>query len=434
MREGFYRFEVVGTREEVLFDTYTLTFISVLASIVCQADSYRADATVNSVIMRKNKSINSNDDRGSLAYENWQLFLSGESEQSAFEYPLFSDAHFSIVTEMQTDFGPYQLINTQSRGNSSTIPSIVLRSSYHGNNKPPNLNITNVSRYHGGGIEEEISALISLCLGVRLKSGPATRIFPGGKNTKGQPVVMYERNPILQKSHAINPILPYMRGERDLSHAVILESFSHCKPLDSVALVRSARLYQEAVWIAESEPQLSWIMLVSAIETAANHWRASKEPALERLRSSKPELAQILLDSGGEELLFEVADHIADYMGATRKFLDFIMEFLPNSPVERPLEQDQHSWQRDNLKKSLSKIYDWRSRALHGGTPIPYPMCQEARQSGAGWSEVMIGSAYGAQGGVWCAEDAPMMLHLFEHIVRGALLNWWSRSQRPCNS
>jgi hypothetical protein len=28
-------------------------------------------------------------------------------------------------------------------------------------------------------------------------------------------------------------------------------------------------------------------------------------------------------------------------------------------------------------------------------------------------------------GGTWVSKDIPMMLHLFEHIVRGALLKWW---------
>ena len=37
----------------------------------------------------------------------------------------------------------------------------------------------------------------------------------------------------------------------------------------------------------------------------------------------------------------------------------------------------------------------------------------------------MVGYGAGAYGGVWTAKDAPMKLHLFEYIVRGALLRWW---------
>jgi len=35
-----------------------------------------------------------------------------------------------------------------------------------------------------------------------------------------------------------------------------------------VALTRAARLYQDALWMIESEPSLAWLLLVSAIETA----------------------------------------------------------------------------------------------------------------------------------------------------------------------
>ena len=31
----------------------------------------------------------------------------------------------------------------------------------------------------------------------------------------------------------------------------------------------------------------------------------------------------------------------------------------------------------------------------------------------------------GGLGGVWGAEEAPMLLATFEYIARGALLNWW---------
>jgi hypothetical protein len=29
-------------------------------------------------------------------------------------------------------------------------------------------------------------------------------------------------------------------------------------------------------------------------------------------------------------------------------------------------------------------------------------------------------------GGVWKAEDVPILLNAFEHIARNALLNWWA--------
>jgi hypothetical protein len=226
-------------------------------------------------------------------------------------------------------------------------------------------------------------------------------------------------------------MLPHVIGKHDPSDAKLVNRFADLSPAESIALVRASRLYQDAIWIAEAEPQSSWLMLVSAAETAANHWRAAKETTIERLRTAKPALAELLERVGGEEHLSQVADMIADYMGATRKFLDFLMDFMPDAPVPRPREYDQHSWEPDALEKSLKTIYDWRSRALHGGTPIPSPMCDEPIRSGEGWSKVMVGYGAGAYGGVWTAQDVPMKLHLFEYIVRGAFLKWWESMLQP---
>jgi hypothetical protein len=40
-------------------------------------------------------------------------------------------------------------------------------------------------------------------------------------------------------------------------------------------------------------------------------------------------------------------------------------------------------------------------------------------------AEIPIGLAASTKGGVWTAKDLPMLIHTFEYIVRGALLNWW---------
>ncbi len=362
-------------------------------------------------------------EKGSLAFENWQASLGGSPERSVLEYPLFTDAR---LEENLRECGPYHFFGTQNHHHSSNVASVVLRVHYYLDSRAPDMQKTDVGRYHGGGLQEELAALVSLCLGVRLKAGGLSRYFLPDKDPKGYPLVTYEGNPTLLKTHRTDPVLPQALGAHDLSQAVLLRRFAEMRPRDSVALARAARLYQDAVWISETEPQLSWIMLVSAVETAANHWREARESALDRLRASQPALAQLLSERGGESLLLEVAEHVARYMGATRKFLDFLNNYLPEPPAVRPSEEDRHSWEHNALERSLKVIYDWRSRALHGGTPIPHPMCDEAMRSGDGWAETGTRYASGALGGVWTAKDVPMRLHLFEHIVRGALLHWWS--------
>ena len=144
------------------------------------------------------KSMETANISGSFAYNNWKAALSGAPEKSVFEHPLFSDSHFSIADDMKTEFGPYLLYNTQSRGISPAVPSFILRIKYYIDSKIPDLKKTDISRFHGGGIEDEVAALVSLCLRVRLKSGGMTRLFlTGGSDPKGQPFVPYDDDPTL---------------------------------------------------------------------------------------------------------------------------------------------------------------------------------------------------------------------------------------------
>jgi hypothetical protein len=201
--------------------------------------------------------------------------------------------------------------------------------------------------------------------------------------------------------------------------------FPKLSPDDAGALIRSARLYQDAVWIAESEPELSWIMLVSAVENAAESWCKSKATAVERLETSKPELVKLLKDAGGKELVLKVAKEIVDCLGATKKFINFILEFIPEQPKKRPSINAQHSWEHKDIEKSMRIIYGHRSKTLHGGVKFPLPMCNPPMYDGSGFSEKPFGYATEAYRSVWMAEDTPMLLHTFEYIARNALLKWW---------
>lgn len=182
--------------------------------------------------------------------------------------------------------------------------------------------------------------------------------------------------------------------------------------------------------MAESEPSLSWVMLVSSVEAAANYWRPRRELPIDRLRLFDHTLEQKLTEVGGNELAEFVAGRIAGFMGSTRKFIDFILEYLPDPPPKRPPDFYQHSWEREVMSDSLKKIYKWRSFALHRGIPFPVPMCEPPGGGGEYFEEVPLGLATGVSGAQWTTEDAPMLLHTFEHIVRNSLLNWW-RSMSP---
>lgn len=373
--------------------------------------------------------------RGPLCFENWKAKekakSKGESWAGISEYPLFSDAH--INRETSRKIGPYQLIDAIRITEDPKTPAMILRvEDYYDPSCDSDIHSTTQttnSRYHGGSLAEEIASLISLCLGIRVKAGLISRGFTRGGDPLGA-VFSWDTsiNPTLLLSDIRYPILPNFRRTIDLSGVLRIATLPQLSEEDANALIRSARMYQDGVWIAESEPELAWLMIVSAVETAAGHWRKKSESPVERFKLFKPDLIPVLECAGGNELLEIVANALIDYMGATRKFVDFMIEFKPDPPAERPTEEYQISWKDDELSKIFKTIYKSRSQALHSGVAFPKPMCMPPeRLQNNKFAEKLLGSKSVIRtiGGSWKTKDVPLFIHTFEYLGRNILLNWW---------
>jgi len=369
-----------------------------------------------------------NENLGPCSYENWKAALSDKVSHDGYEVPLFTDAH--VTGEILEGFGPYQFLNplASPRSADSITPGVILRVERYPEISSPSsveLGRTNDTRYHGGLLHDEIAALSSLILGVKFKSGGITREFYPNKDPRGTPVhYLMNRDPILLCSDG-KPIIPEARSQILLDDLDRLLTYPTLTPEDAIILVRASRIYQDALWMAESEPELAWIMFVSAIETAANHWRKAQSTPVEKLHTSMPELERLLGEQGVPNLVEKVAELLTPYTGATRKFIDFVLEFLPPEPRNRP-RTGKHPWEKEKMRKTLGQVYDYRSKALHGSGKFPAPMCMPPFNDGSGYGEVPPGLATSAQGGVWVKKDSPILLHTFEYIVRGVLLNWWA--------
>lgn len=377
--------------------------------------------------------------KGPALYENWKGLVAGTPLLKTFEIPLFTDAH--ITGAISEGYGPYQFLNTvPGLGDTHALrPSIVWRLDTYIETERNDIDATDEGRYHGGWLSDEAAALMSLCLGIRVRPGGITREFMPNDDPKGMPTEWaYDEKPVLIfPAFRRGLMVPAAVGTHSLDDLAPLAALPQLTPTESIALIRSARLYQESLWVAESEPNLSWLLMISAIETAASHWREAKDPPLARLQATMPKLETALMEAGGEALTEKIAKMVAPFMGSTKKFLDFMIAFIPDAPVERPWEKGQHSWDAESLRASLNKIYGYRSRALHGGTPFPAPMCSPAMgfgEIGASGKrvleEVPVGNI-GMLGSTWVADDIPMYLHVFEHIVRNALRNWWNSMTPP---
>jgi hypothetical protein len=367
-----------------------------------------------------------NKNLGPRSYENWKAALSEEKEIDGFEVPIFTDSH--ITNEILDGLGPYQLLNPVAipKSNGSITPGIILRVKNYLATPIPEMDITDDLYYHGGTLEDEIAALVSLLLGVRFKSGGITRYFGIDKDPLGEPIlVQMDKDPIFIVG-GDGLVIPEARGKVNLNELDLLEAYPTLNPNDAITLVKVARIYQDALWIVESEPELAWIMFVSTIETAANYWSKAKTTPVQRLHDFMPDLETVLFDKGGDDHVRKVAELIVDYMGSTKKFRDFILEFLPTEPRIRPEKSFQHSWDEGDIRKTLNIVYSYRSKALHGGQRFPAPMCMLPNFFGHIPSEIPYGIATAVNGGVWTIKDTPILLHTFAYIVRGALLKWWS--------
>lgn len=327
-----------------------------------------------------------------------------------------------------TGMGPYELINTVAAVTDELGPGLVLRSAIHLTYEPDEPVIipskSENRSWLSMTLDEEIAALISLILGIRMRSGGLTRVFRDG-DVRGCPVA-YEHRPPSWRSRP-NAILPALR-RATVSLDGVPPLLSRLPALDAdeaVALVRAARQYQLAVWVADDEPELGWLHLVSAAEVAAVQWVGTRTAPAEMLKESLPDLAAVLDNAGGRPLLDAVAEHLKDLVKSTRRFLNFMQAFDPGPPSTRPeWEWAQVPW--SDLRRRLGLIYKYRSDRLHGGIPFPSFLCRAPETFNNGPpSEVAPGLSAHAGPSHWPAKDLPMYLWVFERIVRGALLRWW---------
>lgn len=377
---------------------------------------------------------------GPIAFQNWIAADQGGEPIATFEHYLYTDAH--ITGQVEDQLGPYKLLNTiaipRREEGLEALPAVVLRHDWHISNETwKELEPGDSRYYHGGHTSDEIAALISLCLGIRLKPGPMIRSFYPDEDPKGRPMG-YDRldNPeptwTLPQKRAM---LPRASGTRKLNDAVEIASlYPRLSSDQAIALARAARSYQDALWIADTEPQLAWLLLVSAVESVASQRVGSPDPIDQFYASALGKSILPLIEDQGNQndLVQAIANATAPYLAPTGKFVGLLLDHMPAAPEPRPPEHSQIRWSRTQLRKSIGTIYDRRSRALHDAEPIPYPMCvpprRQEQEEGVSYSEKSIGLGMGAKGAFWWNDEAPMLLHTFEHIVRHAILGWWRSS------
>lgn len=352
---------------------------------------------------------------------NWRCASAGLPVNDTVEIALYSDARLTG----HGGFGPYRLINTVPMDPHEQLPmAAVLRMEWHVPDRDPlpDMSRSKQDTFHGGDLPDEIAALISLALGIRVQAGGVIREFRNSGDPRGTPVQHGHRRPALPGAR--RRAIPSLT-EGDLRRIdAILDVYPRVRPSKGIEVVRAARAYQQGLWMSDADPEYAWLKFVSALETAANCWWRGDNDVVDALRYAKPELAELLGPYGGDKLVRDVGEMLKDQVRATRRFYAFTSHYTPDPPNDRPPTAFQVDW--NHLPRAMRRIYGYRSKSLHAGTPFPPPMLErpEPFEQGQPPPEKPLGLAAAVGPNVWQAEELPMLLFVFEHITRGTLLAW----------
>jgi hypothetical protein len=183
-----------------------------------------------------------------------------------------------------------------------------------------------------------------------------------------------------------------------------------------------AEYVRDVLWIADGDPNLAWLELVSALEAAAIRGSRDRRRPYERLSDAWPELGEVL-SRAPNRIRDEASKLLADQVKVTNRVVAFVRQHQPPPPATRPSGWGRVNW--DVLPELVHRMYRWRSRALHEGIPMPAPMCIPPSIIGGAPEEGAMSGGYGAAGASWTGSDIPLMLHTFAHVVRGSVLRWW---------
>jgi len=390
--------------------------------------------------------------KGSSIYRNWHAFLDGHRERFGVEVAVLSDATFT--GQLEGPLGPYSLLNTVPDevpfGRHAT--PLVVRIMWHLDEDLAASADTafaearkDISSYVGGSIAEQLIALISVTHEVRVGPGGHVREFSNSDGRRGSPRDPGpDAHPLIVRGR--HPVIPRAVRRQVALNASLLGAFPALKWEDARAISRAARMYRRALWLADDDPQMSWLLLVGAAETMANRWSANrKSDPVALLRELEPTLCKGIEEvakEGAEKAIDIIAKRFATTVRTKRRFLDFLLEYGAVPPLPRPVQSPVGNfaidWSRGALEEGLKMIYDHRSRSLHDSVPFPSPMCEAPFAQGVSpegneqtaWSE-QPGHATYASDAVWMVKDMPMNLATFAHIVRTATVRWWQGLVSP---
>ncbi|MCU1748559.1 hypothetical protein [Pseudomonas sp. 6D_7.1_Bac1] len=276
-------------------------------------------------------------------------------------------------------------------------------------------------------VGDEISGLISIGLGIKnFCTGMSRRFHSPGSivgDLYGEPCFSEAFVPPRLAVPEHFPILPDITGsvypDKELCD---LENLAMASPERYRAFIRASCLYKDALEMVEHDPNLSWILMVSALETAAATEDESEVLPTQQLKDGFPNLFDVLQDSTDSAITERAALIVAPTLKATARFIDFCLRNLPAEPSSRPKnEAVRICWEPESIRKCLSTIYNYRSKYLHAGQRFPSLMSKPPFKYE---ERPCIEREKDYLNREWKRKEVPINLHTFNYIARHVLLNW----------
>jgi len=380
---------------------------------------------------------------GPDVWRNWRAHEEGLPTRGGYEAALYTDAHVVGGPDVG-DLDPYELFNALGRppfaGPGTVGIGVVARIYWHlpdepspDPNGPDRPTKSSADHWIGTTLDDQLACLLSLAMGARFRSGGQVRYFEtsSGADPAGRPQ-FWDHTPPSMTSPRRGSVIPDIKGvEANLADsAPQLATFSTLTGPQATAVLRSARQYRQAIWIADDDCELAWLLMVSAVEAAAAQWHPKGNDPAMLLADQHPELAALFRKSGDDDLLAQAAK-LVPLNRPTAATQSFLQTFATPPPSDaRPAEWARFDFTQ--LKEGVSLIYKYRSKALHGGQPFPAPLLETPWQGDMAYpAEVPMG--HWTQVGphtTWMAKDLPMHFHTFASLTRRALLAWWAELAR----
>ena len=87
-----------------------------------------------------------------------------------------------------------------------------------------------------------------------MKAGGASRVFERAGDPRGRPIAWDNRPDPVLRAQPHGRVIPAAARECSLNDLNALSTMPTVGAADAIAFVRSARLYQEGLWVCESDP------------------------------------------------------------------------------------------------------------------------------------------------------------------------------------